>query len=101
MKKTWVMMVMVGAAAFGQETAVPQKSSILIELNIGLAYGSLKNTSSESDFSANPNFPAETFSLHGSVYLTYPFTLSDRFSLFPLAGIDYTGIVGIGQRRPV
>jgi hypothetical protein len=31
-----------------------------VELNMGLAYGSLRNTSSESDLAANPNFPAET-----------------------------------------
>jgi opacity protein-like surface antigen len=60
-----------------------------VELNVGLAYGKLRNSSSESDLAANPNFPAQTFSLHGGVYLKYPFAISDRFSLFPLAGIDY------------
>jgi opacity protein-like surface antigen len=60
-----------------------------VELTVGLAYGKLRNSSSESDLAANPNFPAQDFSLHGGVYLKYPFTLSDRFSLFPLAGIDY------------
>jgi opacity protein-like surface antigen len=60
-----------------------------VEINVGLMYGTLKNSSPESDLAANPNFPAETLALHGSVYLKYPFMISDRFSLFPLAGIDY------------
>jgi hypothetical protein len=60
-----------------------------VELNVGLAYGKLENSSSESDLATNPNFPAETLSLYGGVYLKYPFTISDRFTLFPLVGIDY------------
>jgi opacity protein-like surface antigen len=60
-----------------------------VEITVGLVYGTLKNSSSESDLAADPNFPAETLALYGSVYLKYPFTISDRFSLFPLAGIDY------------
>jgi opacity protein-like surface antigen len=60
-----------------------------LELGIGLAVGEIKNSNSESDLAANPNFPAETISLHGSAYLKYPFKLSTMFSLFPLAGIDY------------
>jgi opacity protein-like surface antigen len=60
-----------------------------LELSIGLMVGEIKNISSGSDLATNPNFPAETISLHGSVYLKYPFKLSTMFSLFPLAGIDY------------
>jgi opacity protein-like surface antigen len=60
-----------------------------LELSAGLMIGEIKNNSSESDLAANPNFPAETISLHGSAYLKYPFKLSTMFSLFPLAGIDY------------
>jgi opacity protein-like surface antigen len=61
-----------------------------VELNVGLAYGKLENSSPESDLAADPNFPAKTLSLYGGVYLKYPFTISDRFTLFPLAGIDYS-----------
>ncbi|MDR1468482.1 MAG: outer membrane beta-barrel protein [Spirochaetaceae bacterium] len=60
-----------------------------VELNVGLAYGKLKNSNADSDLATNPHFPAHTFSLHGSVYFKYPFAISDTFSLFPLTGIDY------------
>ncbi|MHB9291763.1 hypothetical protein Holit_00846 [Hollandina sp. SP2] len=60
-----------------------------LELSVGLAVGKIENSSSESDLAANPNFPAETISLHGGAYLKYPFKISTMFSLFPLAGIDY------------
>jgi opacity protein-like surface antigen len=60
-----------------------------LELSVGLEVGKMENSSSESDLATNPNFPAETISLHGSAYLKYPFKLSAMFSLFPLVGIDY------------
>jgi opacity protein-like surface antigen len=139
MKRVWAIIAIaaaVGTAAFGEETATPQKPQAFsmsvgggglvfgsfstwnvdedvpgalnrynatrlgigpygffdfkyVELSVGVAFSRLENSSSESDLAANPNFPADTFSLHGGISLKYPFTISDRFSLFPLAGIDY------------
>jgi hypothetical protein len=57
-----------------------------LEIGIGLSLGQLN---ADKTMSANPNFPARTLGLRGSVYLKYPFTLSPMFSLFPLLGVDY------------
>jgi hypothetical protein len=57
-----------------------------VELNLGLPLGFLHADDTMSD---NPNFPARTFALQGGAYLKYPFTLSPRFTLFPLLGADY------------
>jgi len=57
-----------------------------LEMGIGLSLGQLN---ADKTMSENLNFPARTLSLRGSVYLKYPFTLSPRFSLFPLLGVDY------------
>ena len=56
------------------------------EISLGFPLGFLNADDTMSD---NQNFPARTFALRGSAHLKYPFTLSPRFTLFPLLGIDY------------
>jgi opacity protein-like surface antigen len=59
------------------------------ELNVGLGIGKVGNFHSDNPLGGDPNFPARTLSLKGGVYLKLPFTLSGRFTLYPLAGADY------------
>jgi opacity protein-like surface antigen len=59
------------------------------EANIGLGIGKAGNFHSGSPLDGNSNFPADTLSLRGGVYLKLPFTLSNRFTLYPLAGAEY------------
>jgi opacity protein-like surface antigen len=58
-------------------------------LNIGLGIGKAGNLHSDNPLDGNSNFPARTLSLRGGVYLKLPFTISDRFTLYPLAGAEY------------
>jgi hypothetical protein len=56
------------------------------EINLAFPLGFLN---ADETMSENPNFPARTYALRGGLYLKYPFTLSNKFTLFPLMGIDY------------
>ncbi|GHU98570.1 hypothetical protein FACS189483_06770 [Spirochaetia bacterium] len=60
-----------------------------VEINIGLGIGKVGDFHSANPFASNLNFPARTLSLRGGVYLKLPFTLSNRFTLYPLLGADY------------
>jgi opacity protein-like surface antigen len=60
-----------------------------VELNIGLGIGKTGDFQSANPLDSNPNFPADTLSLRGGVYLKLPFALSNRFTLYPLAGAEY------------
>jgi opacity protein-like surface antigen len=60
-----------------------------VEVNIGLGIGKTGNFHSKNPLDSNSNFPAKTLSLRGGVYLKLPFTLSNRFTLYPLAGAEY------------
>jgi opacity protein-like surface antigen len=55
-----------------------------IEANIGLLLGQAQNSNL-----GNPVFPAETLGMLFGAYLKLPFTLSDMFTLYPLAGARY------------
>jgi opacity protein-like surface antigen len=60
-----------------------------VEANIGLGIGKTGNFHSDNPLDGNANFPSKTLSLRGGVYLKLPFTLSNRFTLYPLAGAEY------------
>jgi opacity protein-like surface antigen len=60
-----------------------------IEVNVGLGIGKTGNFHSDNPLESNPHFPARTLSLRGGVYVKLPFALSDRFTLYPLAGAEY------------
>jgi opacity protein-like surface antigen len=60
-----------------------------VEVNIGLGIGKTGDFHSDNPLERNSNFPAKTLSLRGGVYLKLPFVLSNRFTLYPLAGVDY------------
>jgi opacity protein-like surface antigen len=55
-----------------------------IEANIGLLLGQAQNSNL-----GNPVFPADTLGLLFGAHLKLPFTLSDMFTLYPLAGVRY------------
>jgi opacity protein-like surface antigen len=60
-----------------------------VEANIGLGIGKTGDLHSGNPLASDPNFPARTLSLRGGVYLKLPFTLSNRFTLYPLLGAEY------------
>jgi opacity protein-like surface antigen len=60
-----------------------------VEANIGLGIGKTGNFHSDNPLHGNANFPARTLSLRGGVYFKLPFALSNRFTLYPLAGAEY------------
>jgi opacity protein-like surface antigen len=60
-----------------------------VEANIGFGIGKTGDFHSDNPLERNPNFPARTLSLRGGVYLKLPFTLSNRFTLYPLLGAEY------------
>jgi opacity protein-like surface antigen len=60
-----------------------------VEANIGFGIGKVGDFHSENPLDGNTNFPARTLSLRGGVFLKLPFTLSNRFTLYPLAGAEY------------